>query len=132
MPEPEAVRHRIFLLSPANPGGDRAKMLLRPDAAFDLASRLRGEGAPIGEVFSFLSGLYFRGKLAYAQAFAMPPGGLPGSFVITSGLGLLPPETMITIAQLRQIASIPIDSADARYREPLERGCQMLDETAGP
>ena len=41
---------------------------------FPLARALRsGEGAPVGEVFSFLSGLYFRGKLAYAEAFARPP-----------------------------------------------------------
>ena len=30
-------------------------------------------GAPMGDVFSFMSGLYFRGKLAYARAFATPP-----------------------------------------------------------
>ena len=38
---------------------------------------MRDGGAPIGEVFSFLSSLYFRGKLTYAQRFAAPPTGVP-------------------------------------------------------
>ena len=43
-------------------------------ATFDLAVRLRGPGgAALGEVFSFMSGLYFRGKLAYARTFPAPP-----------------------------------------------------------
>jgi hypothetical protein len=124
-------RYRIFLLSPANAGGERAAMLFRPGAAFDLALRLRGLGAPLGEAFAFISGLYFRGKLAYAQAFAAPPPGLPGAFVITSGLGLVPPETIVTLDHLRQIASVPIDADEPRYREPLERGCRTLVELAG-
>ena len=125
-------RHRIFLLSPAYAGGVRAQQLLRPGATFELAMRLRRDGLPLGEAFAFMSGLYFRGKLAYAGAFASPPSGVPGSFVITAGPGLAPPETIVTIDQLRQIASIPIDAADPRYREPLERACRILDEIAGP
>ena len=124
-------RHRIFLLSPANAGGERAAMLFRPGASFDLAVRLRHEGAPLGEAFAFISGLYFRGKLAYAQAFAAPPPDVPGAFVITSGLGLVTPETIVTIDHLRQIASVPIDAGDPRYREPLERGCRTLIDLAG-
>jgi hypothetical protein len=124
-------RHRIFLLSPANAGGERAAMLFRPGACFDLAVRLRREGAPLGEAFTFISGLYFRGKLAYSQAFAAPPPGVPGAFVITSGLGLVPPETIVTVEHLRQIASVPIDAGEPRYREPLERGCRTLVELAG-
>jgi hypothetical protein len=127
-----AGRGRIFLLSPAYAGGDRGKLLLRPDARFDLANRLRREGAQLGEAFGFISGLYFRGKLAYARAFATPPDGVPGAFVITSGYGLVPPETVVSFDQLRQIASVPIDAAEARYREPLERACRELDEMAGP
>ena len=43
-------------------------------ADFDLAKRLRSsEGASLGEVFSFLSGLYFRGKFAYSTHFGRPP-----------------------------------------------------------
>lgn len=124
--------HRIFLLSPANAGGLRAAMLFREGAAFDLAVRLRTTGAPIGEAFAFISELYFRGKLAYSQTFAAPPPDIPGAFVITSGMGLVPPETIVTIHHLRQSAGIPIDAADPRYREPLERGCRTLVELAGP
>lgn len=132
MGERESERRRIFLLSPANCGGLRAKLLLRPGTQFDLARRLQSEGASLGEVFAFISGLYFRGKLAYAAAFAAPPAGVPGSFVITSGYGLAPPETVITAEELRQIASVPIEAADLRYRAPLEKGCRTLDEIAGP
>jgi hypothetical protein len=123
--------HRIFLLSPANAGGERAAMLFRPAASFDLAVRLRREGAPLGEAYAFISGLYFRGKLAYAQAFAAPPPDVPGAFVITSGLGLVPPATVVTIDHLRQIAAVPIDAGEPRYREPLERSCRTLVELAG-
>ena len=49
-------RQRIFLLSPAHCGGERAKLLFRPQAKFELAMQLRTpQGAPIGEVFRFLS-----------------------------------------------------------------------------
>ncbi len=125
-------RFRIFLLSPANAGGERARLLLRPGAGFDLARRLRTEGVPLGEAFAFVSGLYFRGKLAYSAKFAVPPPGIPGAFVITGGQGLVPPETVVTLDHLRQIASVPIDAADERYRVPLESACRTLDELAGP
>jgi hypothetical protein len=110
----------IFLLSPANCGGKRAAMLLRPEAEFELATRLRGPaGAPLGEVFAFVSGLYFRGKLAYAGAFGRPPDGMAGGLVITAGRGLLPVGVPIGPAEVRGFASIPVDPRDARYREPL-------------
>ena len=124
-------RHRIFLLSPAFAGGERGRMLLRSEAQFDLALRLRKEGATLGEAFAFISGLYFRGKLLYSETFAAPPPGIPGAFVITGGRGLVPPETRITYEELRQIASVPIDAAEPRYRQPLERDCGILAEIAG-
>lgn len=123
--------HRIFLLSPAHTGGERAALLFRPSAHFDLAVRLRRGDATLGEAFAFISGLYFRGKVAYAQAFAAPPAEIPGAFVIASGFGLIPPETPITLDYLRRISSVPIDAADPRYREPLERDCRTLHELAG-
>ena len=65
---------RIFLLSPANCSGPRARMLLSERAQFDLATRLRGrQGVAMGEALAFISGLYFKGKLAYALEFARPP-----------------------------------------------------------
>ena len=112
--------HRIFLLSPAHCGGKRARVLLRPEASFDLAARLRSEeGAPLGEVFSFLSGLYFRGKMAYSRRFAAPPAALPGSLVITTCRGLVPPETRVHPYDLAAFAAVPIDPREPRYREPL-------------
>jgi hypothetical protein len=64
---------RIFVLSPARLDGARARLLFEPRSSFAVAAGLRRrEGVPIGEVFRFVSGLYFRGKLAYAQRFARP------------------------------------------------------------
>jgi hypothetical protein len=127
----KAERRRIFLLSPANPNGERGRLLTRLGAEFDLAVRLREGAATLGETFAFISGLYFRGKLAYAQAFAAPPSGVPGIFVITAARGLVSPETVISAEDLQQIASVPIDIADSRYRLPRERDCRLLEETAG-
>ena len=93
---------RVFLLSPAHAGGKRAELLLREEATFPLATRLRGvQGIALGEAFSFMSGLYFRGKLAYARQFAQPPEGLAGALVITANRGLLPAETPVRPDDLR-------------------------------
>lgn len=107
-------------------------MVLNPRAQFTLAQRFHNGGAPLGEVFSFISGLYFRGKMAYAERFANPPSQVGGALVITASRGLLPPETQITPEDLRQIANVPIDAGDARYRGPLERDARRLSEAAGP
>jgi len=107
-------------------------MVLNERAQFDLAVKLRREGAPLGEIYAFVSGLYFRGKLAYAQAFSAPPPGVAASLVITPGRGLVPPDMHVTIDDLLDIASVPIDLDDPRYREPLERDARVLNETAGP
>ena len=126
-----ARTRRLFLLSPADAGGERATLLLRPGAILPLARAVQSvQGAPLGEVFSFASGLYFRGKLAYAEAFARPPRGVPGCLVITSSRGLIPAATAITAADLRALGGVPIDPRDARYREPLERDARALAEAA--
>jgi hypothetical protein len=112
--------HTIFLLSPAHCGGRRAATLFRPGAEFDLAARVRArEGAPLGEVFSYLSGLYFRGKMAYASRFARPPEGAPGALVITSGRGLLPPSTHVTLEDLAEFAKVAVDAGNPLYAEPV-------------
>jgi len=126
------VTHRVFLLSPANTGGLRAKMLLSETAGFELARRLRDSGAPLGEIYSFMSSLYFRGKVAYAQAFCMPPPGVPNAVVITPGFGLVPLETCLSTDQLRAIARVPVDEDNLSFREPLNRDAKLLDEYAGP
>ena len=124
---------RIFLLSPAHCGGLRARMVLSERASFDLALRVRdGVGAPLGEVFSFLSGLYFRGKLAYARAFANPSDGRAGVFVITPTDGLRPADEPIDLARLQRFATVDIDGDDPRYRGPLDRDVQRLARRIGP
>jgi len=124
---------RIYLLSPAWCGGRRAQLLLSGRSEFDLARRLRSPaGASLGETFTFLSGLYFRGKVAYAQAFSLPPPGLPGALVITPRLGLRPPEERVTLSLLRRLARVPIDPDEPRFRRPLTRDARRLAETAGP
>jgi hypothetical protein len=123
---------RIFLLSPANLGGIRAGYLLRDGASFSLALRVRDGGAPLGEVMSFVSGLYFRGKDAYARAFARPPAGVGGAWVVTPNRGLLPLESTVDLAALRKMAGGDIDADDRRYRRPLLSALKRLDAEAGP
>jgi hypothetical protein len=124
---------RVFLLSPAHCGGERAGLLFRNGANFDLARRVRRPpGAPLGEVFSFLSGLYFRGKLAYAEAFASPPAGLAGVYVITPNEGLRRADEPVDLARLRAFARVDIDADDARYHRPLRRDARLLAAALGP
>ena len=119
--------HRIFLLSPANAAGKRAKMLLNAQATFELARRLHSGGeVSLGEAFSFMSGLYFRGKLAYARAFAKPPGGSSGVLVITTNRGLVPADTPVTANELDSFARVRIDPRDVRYSRPLVRDALAL------
>jgi hypothetical protein len=122
---------RIFLLSPANASGVRAKLILGEFARSQLAQRLRGEGAPLGEVFSFISGLYFRGKLAYARAYADPPPGVPGVLVITTSQGLVSSDKVVTLEELRELSSVPVAATESRYRIPLERDALLLRTAMG-
>src|SRR6185295_1946030 len=106
----EMSMRRVFLLSPAHCGGKRAGLVLNEQATFDLATRLRApRGVAIGDVFTFLSGLYFRGKLAYARHFACAPEGADGVLVITPTRGLVPPERPVTLAALREFATVDVD-----------------------
>jgi hypothetical protein len=119
--------HRVFLLSPANVAGKRAKMLLNAEAAFELARRLHTGGkVTLGEAFSFMSGLYFRGKLAYARAFAHPPAGLDGAYAITSNRGLVPVDTLITAEELDSFSGDSIDARNRSYSDPLVRTALAL------
>jgi hypothetical protein len=142
-------RPQLFLLSPASCSGQRAALLFNPRAEFFLARRLRTEGATLGEVFSFLSGLYFRGKLTYARAFAESGAKRPSLTrriaresrdpsltlrvgmdscvrVITTSRGLLNPDVIVRLDDLREFAAVPIDAKDSRYREPLARDAAAL------
>ncbi|MGH7650412.1 MAG: hypothetical protein ACREMS_01080 [Gemmatimonadaceae bacterium] len=127
-------QRRIFLLSPASCGGKRAALLFNPRADFPIAQRVRSdEGAPLGEVFSFLSGLYFRGKLNYARAFENPPPRkAPGVHIITPTDGLCSPGLMVTLEDLDRFATVPIEADESRYSVPLEHDVVRLADKIGP
>ena len=129
---------RLFLLSPANAGGVRAQQLLSPRAGFELARRVQSaRGAPMGEVFAFMSGLYFRGKLTYATRFAEVSdypattelGG--GVLVITPGAGLRSADTHVNADALRLFAQIEINLANPSYRTPLEASARRVARAIG-
>lgn len=124
---------RVFLLSPARLDGARARMLFHPVTMFPVARALRSvEGAPIGDVFSFLSGLYFRGKLAYAEAFARPPRKLKkGVLVITANRGLVPASTRVNLDDLARFAESDIHHSSEAFRAPLERDAKALARALG-
>ena len=126
-----ALPPRVFLLSPARAGGERMGLLLNPRAGFALAWEFQQKGAALGEVFQFASGLYFRGKLAYARAFARPPRGAAGALAIVPGRRLMDVEERITADELRAIAEVPVDLRDARYREALVRDALALSRRLG-
>jgi hypothetical protein len=119
---------RLFLLSPASTHGRRSKLLFNPNASFDLAVALRTRGSTVGEAFSFLSGLYFRGKLTYARAFAQPPREIPSVLVITPDRGLVSPDLHITLADLEAFSRSPVDVANPIYRDALESDARAIDE----
>ena len=121
--------NRIFILSPAYCGGIRAKLLMSERSSFALARQLREQGASLGDVFSFMSGLYFRGKLAYATSFANPPSESGGTLIVTPGRGLLTPDEILTIDKLKEIAEVEVDERNSQYRTPLERDARRIAES---
>ena len=129
---------RVFLLSPANLGGTRAKQILSPKAQFALAVALRSRsGAALGDVFAFVSGLYFRGKLMYATRFAAPPetGNAIvgcGVHVITPNAGLRSHDTFVTHKAVRAFAAGDVHQDNAGYRRPLEKSARALLSEIGP
>src|SRR5437016_4541034 len=108
-----AAASSVFLLSPAYCAGRRAAILLKPDSSLPLAARLREGSLTLGEAFSFLSGLYFRGKLTYAQTFAR---GDASTLVITPTRGLQPPRLPVTADLLNEFASVDVSLDEPRYR----------------
>lgn len=129
---------RIFLLSPANCNGTRAKQLLSPRAEFELAVQLRSRrGAMLGDVFAFVSGLYFRGKLTYAMRFAAPteldnPIVGCGVHVITPNAGLRSPDVYVTQKAVSAFAAGDVHQDNASYRRPLEKSARALLREIGP
>jgi len=118
---------QVFVLSPARLDGQRGKQLLSPRASFSLARALRDEGgAPLGDVFSFLSGLYFRGKLTYATTFARPPRRAPPILVITTHRGLWSPTERVRRSDLEAFSRVDLAAADERFRTPLRDDARAL------
>jgi hypothetical protein len=124
--------HLVFLLSPANLAGRRAAMVQNPRAEFDLARRLRAPGgAPVGEVFAFISGLYFRGKLTYANAFGRPPDGVGRAMIITPGEGLIAADESVTVDRLDAWGSVAVDARNPIFTGPLYRDAENLERANG-
>ncbi|HKO48692.1 MAG TPA: hypothetical protein VJV79_13265 [Polyangiaceae bacterium] len=123
----------IFLISPANLGGRRGALLFNPSAPFQLARELRSpEGAALGELFSFVSGLYFRGKLAYARAFGRAPLGHEAAYVMSAGGGLCSADERIRLERLQGWAKISIHQDNPHFSAPLIRHASALLERSAP
>jgi hypothetical protein len=131
--------NKLFLLSPAFCGGRRAGYLLRPNSELALARQLAAGTLTLGAAFAFMSGLYFRGKLAYAKHFATCPTGLTGPtgpqsgvLVITPTRGLLDPDTIVSASLLKEFAKVDVDTGDRRYRKPLDRDLGRVRASLAP
>lgn len=131
------VSARVFVLSPGRLDGARAQHLLAPRGApGELAAALRTrEGAPIGDVYAYVSSLYFRGKRAYAARFARPPEGAPwlasGALVITPNRGLVPVTTRVCLEHLEAFAETDIAAGEPAFARPMARDAAALAEAIG-
>ncbi len=74
---------------------------------------------------SFVSGLYFRGKLTYAARFGVP-------LVITPHAGLRPPDESVTLARLRAAARVDIHPENQRYLRPLRASARAVASVLKP
>ena len=117
----------MFLLSPARCSGPRAALLHQTQGT--LGAGLRGQGAALGDVFSFLSSLYFRGKATYAAQFGARGLSAPGALVITPGHGLCRLSTPLRSEDLARIGRIEVDVDNPAFVQPLLRDAQLLSRT---
>lgn len=122
----------IFLLSPASLRGVRARQLTSKRSRFAAAVAYRSpEGVPVADAFTFMSALYFRGKIAYSRTFERPPAGGGGTFVITPGFGLVPPDWRLDPERMRRLRRVAVDPSLRSYRVPLERDARDLATNLG-
>ena len=112
----------IFLLSPAFCGGRRAQILLNPKSPAVTSQALREGRLTLGSAFAFMSGLYFRGKLAYAERFGR-------AFVITPTRGLQSPEMPFNLTLLREFAIGDVSLDNPIYRKALARDVTAIAKT---
>lgn len=116
---------KVFLLSPAFCGGRRAAILLNPKSQATTTQELRAGTLSLGAAFAFMSGLYFRGKLTYAQRFGTP-------LVITPTRGLQPPGMPFSLALLREFAVGDVSLDNPSYRSALERDIRAVARRLAP
>ncbi|MFL6197405.1 MAG: hypothetical protein ACJ75H_24680 [Thermoanaerobaculia bacterium] len=131
--ETENPTPRVFLISPASLDGVRAAQLTSPRARFGAALQYRGpEGVSVEEAFTFMSSLYFRGKITYARHFAAPPPELrlggpdDGILVIAPGFGLVPPSWRINPEIMKKLRRTPVDLKHRGYCEPMRQHAEQL------
>ena len=115
----------VFLLSPAYCGGRRASILLNARSQAATAIEFRSGRMSLGRAFAFMSGLYFRGKLSYAERFGEV-------LVITPTRGLQPASLPFNLELLREFAVGDVSLESAGYRRALERDVKALDRRIGP
>jgi hypothetical protein len=85
----------------------------------------------LGDVFSFVSGLYFRGKMTYARAFGQPPPDLEGGLVISPSEGLRSLDELVTLDRLLEWAKVPIDVGNRRFTAPHVEHAEILERAHG-
>jgi len=114
----------VFLLSPAYCGGRRAAILLNPASEAATVLELRSGKMTLGRAFAFMSGLYFRGKLTYAERFGE-------SYVITPTRGLQRPSLPFNLKLLREFAIGDVSVDNPGYRRALEHDVAALARRIG-
>jgi hypothetical protein len=114
----------VFLLSPAFCGGRRAAILLNPQSEAATVREFRSGAMTLGRAFAFMSGLYFRGKLAYAERFG-------DAFVITPTRGLQSPSLPFNLRLLREFAVGDVSLDNPEYRVALEKDVKSLSRAIG-
>lgn len=117
---------RYFLLSPAYLGGRRGQWLRNPDAAHPLARAVATTGAPVAEVYAFISALYFRGKITYARRFSSSPDAIR---VITPTRGLVEQDFLLGRAELDEFAEVDIQARPEVYLRELRNTLEPLAAT---
>lgn len=124
----------VFLLSPANLSGTRARQMISPRAmsAAGIAYRSQ-DGVRIADAFTFMSALYFRGKHAYVRAFAAPhPRIGETAYVIAPGYGLVTLDWRLDQEKMKKLARTKIDVRSRAYTAPLRRACRELESKLEP
>ena len=127
-PDRDGAPVRIFVLSPASLAGVRGRRLLSGGTTVPaLAPLNEGAAVPLGDVYTSISSLYFRGKVTYARRFARAPATTgPAVRTITPDRGLLAVDAPVDLRALRAMAAQDIDAAEPSYRRALLASAETL------